>query len=109
VRRVAYHWRHATRAALFFTLVHAGFIAALQTVDGLLGGPLGWINPVATVALAYLLFARQSYAMYAMYRGDEFEEWTPSFYRIGSDGAASISLRRYDDATDEFVTYGEAP
>lgn len=106
LRRVAYHWRHATRAAVFFTAVHVGAAVALQAIDGLLGGPLGWINPAGTSVLLYLLLARQSYALY---RGDEFVEWTPIFFEVGPDGTASIGLRRYDAEADAFLAYGEAP
>lgn len=106
LRRVAFHWRQARRAAMFFTAVHLGLIGVLQAADAFLEGPLGWINPIGTAALVYLLLARQSYALY---RGEAFTEWTPAFIEIGGDGTVAVRLKRIDPERGKVTSYSEGP
>lgn len=101
LRRVGYHWRHAPRAAAFFTLVHLAAYAAVQAVLVLTGWSPDWWNPWLAAVAGYLLLMRQAYAEY---RGKAFTEYTPCEIRGYAENDVETELFRFD-ADGQFVPF----
>jgi hypothetical protein len=102
LRRIGYHWRHRTKAAIGLTVLHvatgaaAGY-AALR-VDWL---PL-WISWFALALSAFSLFMRQSYALY---RGESYTLFTPGRILLRSDETTQASLLRFSSLDDKLEDY----
>jgi hypothetical protein len=101
LRRVCYHWRHAPRAATFFTFVHLVAYAAIQSLAIVWGWADGWWNPWLALVAGYLLLVRQAYAEY---RGKAFTEFTPCEIRGYAENDVETELFRFD-ADGQFVPF----